>query len=74
MKLRKFAMATLTIPNIQQVSRDVFGRRLSAAEVRALGRGVEAMARTVRVLEDYLDKADNGEPAAVPRIGSDNDG
>lgn len=74
MKLRKYAMATLTISNIQQVARDVFGRRLSAAEVRALGRGVEAMARTVRVLEDYLDKADNGEPAAVPRIGSDNDG
>lgn len=62
-------MATPTIPAIQQLALDVFGRRLTAAEVRAMGRGVEAMAQTVRILETYLDKADNGEPAAVPRIG-----
>ncbi|MFP6743626.1 MAG: hypothetical protein VCB77_00370 [Alphaproteobacteria bacterium] len=64
-------MATPTIPDIQQLALDVFGRRLTAAEVRAVGRGIEAMTHTVRILEDYLDKADNGEPAAVPRIGPD---
>ena len=63
-------MATPTIPDIQQLALDVFGRRLTAAEVRALGRGVEAMAHTIRILADYLDKADNGDPATVPRIGS----
>jgi hypothetical protein len=61
-------MATPTIPEIQQLALDVFGRRLAAAEVRALGRGVQAMANTVRVLEAYLDKSDNGEPATVPHM------
>jgi hypothetical protein len=53
-------MATPTIPEIQQLALDVFGRRLAAAEVRALGRGVQAMAN--------LDKSDNGEPATVPHM------
>jgi hypothetical protein len=66
--VRKRAMATPTIPEIQQLALDVFGRRLTAAEVRALGRGVEAMANSVRVLETYLDKSDNGEPATVPHF------
>jgi hypothetical protein len=69
-------MATPTIPEIQQLALDVFGRRLTAAEVRSLGRGVEAMANTVRVLEAYLDKSDNGEPTTVPHmtaLGGDHD-
>ena len=62
------AMAKLTIPDIQRLAREVFGRRLTAAEVRAYGRGVESMADTVALLEGYLERAGDVEPATVHRV------
>ncbi len=61
-------MAKLTIPEIQRLAREVFGRRLTAAEVRAYGRGIETMADTVAVLESYLERMGDGEPATVHRV------
>ena len=67
-------MAKLTIPEIQQLAREVFGRRLTAAEVRAYGRGIESMADTVALLESYLERARETEPATVHRIQGTGDG
>ena len=61
-------VAKLTIPEIQRLAREVFGRRLTAAEVRAYGRGVESMANTVALLEGYLERAGDAAPAIVHRV------
>ena len=57
-----------------KAAREVFGRRLTAAEVRAYARGIEAMADTVALLERYLDRAGETEPATVHRIQEAGDG
>ncbi len=61
-------MAKLTIPEIQRLAREVFGHRLTAAEVRAYGRGIETMADTVALLESYLEGAGDAAPAIVHRV------
>ena len=71
---KRKAMAQLAIPEIQRLAREVFGRRLSAAEVRAYGRGIEAMADTVALLERYLERVGDAAPALVHRIQGAGDG
>ncbi len=61
-------MVKLTIPEIQRLAREVFGHRLTAAEVRAYGRGIETMADTVALLESYLERAGDAAPAIVHRV------
>ena len=61
-------MAKLTIPEIQRLAREVFGHRLTAAEVGAYGRGIATMADTVALLESYLERAGDVAPAIVHRI------
>ena len=67
-------MAKLTIPEIQQLAREAFGRRLTAAEVRAYGRGIESMADTVALLESYLERVGDAEPATVHHVPAAGDG
>ncbi len=67
-------MVKLTIPEIQRLAREVFGHRLTAAEVRSYGRGIKTMADTVALLESYLERVGDAEPATVHRIRGAGDG